>query len=100
MLLSRQGEELNVRGNNQMDIPVLTWLKDAAEQKILEWLWPSSNFSKIQNGIRHCRVKDTGDWLIQDLEILDWYRCGGLIWIHGVGEYLFQIYPKTDNNNE
>ncbi|KAG9756503.1 pfs domain-containing protein, partial [Aureobasidium melanogenum] len=59
-------------------------LERAAEQNILEWLWPSSDFSKIQNEIRHCRVKDTGDWLIQDLEGLDWYRSGRLVWIHGV----------------
>ncbi|KAH0371128.1 pfs domain-containing protein, partial [Aureobasidium melanogenum] len=54
------------------------------EREILDWLSPSSNFSKIQNEIRPCRIKDTGDWLIQDLEGLDWYRAGGLVWIHGV----------------
>ncbi|KAG9592527.1 pfs domain-containing protein, partial [Aureobasidium melanogenum] len=59
-------------------------IEHAADQKILEWLWPSSDFSKIQNEIRHCRVKNTGDWLIQYLEDLDWYRFGGLIWINGV----------------
>ncbi|KAK6005165.1 hypothetical protein QM012_007944 [Aureobasidium pullulans] len=59
-------------------------IEHAAEQRILEWLWPLSNFSKVQNEIRHFRVKDTGDWLLQDLEKLDWYHTGGLIWIHGV----------------
>ncbi|KAH0351334.1 pfs domain-containing protein, partial [Aureobasidium melanogenum] len=59
-------------------------IEHAADQKILEWLWPSSDFSKIQNEIRHCCVKNTGDWLIQYLEDLDWYRFGGLIWVNGV----------------
>ncbi|KAH0021690.1 pfs domain-containing protein, partial [Aureobasidium melanogenum] len=59
-------------------------IERAAEQNILEWLWPSSDFSKIQNENRHCRVKDTGDWLIQDLKGSDWYLSGGLVWIHGV----------------
>lgn len=77
----------------------LRGLEDAAEQRILEWLWPSSDFSKIQNEVRHCRVKDTGDWLIRDLENLDWYRSGGLIWIHGVGECLFKQYSRSGNND-
>lgn len=61
-------------------------LEGVTEREVLEWLSISSDFSKIQNETRHRRVKDTGDWLIQDLEVLDWYRSGGLVWIHGVGK--------------
>ncbi|KAI4738901.1 hypothetical protein E4T50_10618 [Aureobasidium sp. EXF-12298] len=90
---------IRVRRNDRSTYQCLRGLEDAAEQKILEWLWPSSDFSKIQNEIRHCRVKDTGDWLIQHLENIDWYRFGGLIWINGVGEYLFQSNSSIGNNN-
>ena len=62
------------------------------DMKILEWLSPSSNLtnlSTIQRRTQHCRVEGTGDWLLESSAYSDWYRSGGLLWIHGVGKSSF-----------
>jgi hypothetical protein len=61
-------------------------LEGAREREILEWLSPSSEFSRIQQETRYCRVKNTGEFLLQHPEYRDWCQSGGLFWINGVGK--------------
>jgi hypothetical protein len=64
----------------------LQTFEGAREREVLEWLSPSSGFSKIQNETRDCRVEDTGEWLLEDWKYSNWCHSGGLFWVHGVGK--------------
>ncbi|TIA05588.1 hypothetical protein D6C81_10451 [Aureobasidium pullulans] len=68
--------------------PLLTSLEGATEREMLDWLSSSPKLSNIQSDTRDCRVYETGDWLVQDSRYSMWFQTGGLIWLHGVGEFI------------
>jgi hypothetical protein len=90
----RQNKRLTVRHPSSTTDQCLHALEGAKEREMLDWLSPSSDFSKVQNETRDCRLHDTGEWLLQDPRYLAWCRSGGLFWINGVGKST-QGYLRT-----
>ncbi|KAJ6007625.1 hypothetical protein N7540_011601 [Penicillium herquei] len=65
------------------------WTRLAADLSVQEgeavrWL-SATDYSSRHRGLQDMRTADTGTWLLQSEEYIDWkYNSGGLLWLHGV----------------
>ncbi|KAH0368832.1 pfs domain-containing protein, partial [Aureobasidium melanogenum] len=60
-------------------------VQEIDEEALLDWLSPSSNFSRIHNTARNNCMLGTGEGILANPDFNRWYHYGsGLLWLHGV----------------